>query len=87
MYFISQLLLEMYDNIKNSGNENLQQLLREQAWELKQERLKIQSLRIRKSYELLRNTSKSIPKISKMIGYNDLTFFHALFKKKTGTSP
>jgi AraC family L-rhamnose operon transcriptional activator RhaR len=47
----------------------------------------VQSLRISKSCELLRNTAESIPEISKMVGYNDLTFFHALFKKKTGTTP
>lgn len=47
----------------------------------------VQTLRINKSCELLRITSKSVGEISAMVGYNDLTFFHVVFKKKTGTSP
>ncbi|MCQ6562117.1 helix-turn-helix domain-containing protein [Paenibacillus mendelii] len=47
----------------------------------------IQNLRIEKSCDLLLQTSLSIGDISGRVGYRDIKFFHALFKKKTGMSP
>ncbi|BBH24377.1 HTH-type transcriptional activator RhaR [Paenibacillus baekrokdamisoli] len=47
----------------------------------------IQNLRIQKSCELLGYSGLSVMDISSEVGYKDVKFFHALFKKKTGTSP
>lgn len=47
----------------------------------------IQNSRIEKSCELLQRTSLAIRDIAAQVGYKDLKFFHALFKKKTGTTP
>ncbi|MBP1989216.1 AraC family transcriptional regulator [Paenibacillus eucommiae] len=47
----------------------------------------IQNLRIEHSCQLLRETSYQIHHIAELVGYQDLKFFHALFKRKTGTTP
>ncbi|GBF76040.1 hypothetical protein PA598K_04480 [Paenibacillus sp. 598K] len=47
----------------------------------------IQNVRIKKSIELLGQPAYSIQEIATLVGYRDLKFFHALFKKKTGYSP
>ncbi|MBP1996072.1 AraC family transcriptional regulator [Paenibacillus eucommiae] len=47
----------------------------------------LQNLRIEKSCELLQRSPLSVRDIASQIGYKDLKFFHALFKKKTGFSP
>ncbi|WP_020618989.1 AraC family transcriptional regulator [Paenibacillus daejeonensis] len=47
----------------------------------------IQNVRIKKSIELLGQSVFSIQEIANRVGYRDLKFFHALFKKKTGYSP
>ena len=47
----------------------------------------IQNVRVKKSLELLQNSSYSIKEIAHTVGYRDLKFFYALFKKKTGRSP
>lgn len=46
-----------------------------------------QNLRIKKSTELLEQSSLSIKEIAERVGYQDLKFYHSLFRKKTGTSP
>lgn len=47
----------------------------------------VQNLRIKKSTELLTQTSLSIREIAEMVGYRDQKFFHELFRKKTGQTP
>lgn len=47
----------------------------------------VQNLRIKKSTELLTQTSLSIKEITEMVGYRDQKFFHELFRKKTGQTP
>lgn len=47
----------------------------------------VQSLRIRKSCELLTGTTLSVAEISRRVGYADTKFFAALFRRKTGASP
>ncbi len=47
----------------------------------------LQNVRIAKSCELLAQTPDSVRDVAARVGYRDLTFFHALFKKKTGLSP
>lgn len=47
----------------------------------------VQSLRIRKSCELLAGTTLSVAAISRRVGYADTKFFTALFRRKTGVSP
>ncbi|HEY0827848.1 MAG TPA: AraC family transcriptional regulator [Bacilli bacterium] len=47
----------------------------------------VQNTRINKSCELLRGTSRKIIDIANAVGYQDLKFFYAVFKKKTGTTP
>jgi AraC-like DNA-binding protein len=46
-----------------------------------------QNLRIKKSMELLAATSLPVKDIAEKVGYRDLKFFYALFRKKTGRSP
>lgn len=43
--------------------------------------------RIRKAFNHLINTDKSITEISKTVGYEDIHYFSRLFKKKFGYSP
>lgn len=47
----------------------------------------IQNVRVKKSLDLLQHPSYSIKEIAHHVGYRDLKFFYALFKKKTGHSP
>ncbi|UVI27503.1 AraC family transcriptional regulator [Paenibacillus spongiae] len=47
----------------------------------------LQNLRIEKSCSMLLQTGFSIAEIAGRVGYRDIKFFHALFKKKTGMSP
>jgi len=47
----------------------------------------VQNLRIEKSVELLTTTSLPVKEIAAKVGYRDMKFFHALFRKKTGRSP
>lgn len=47
----------------------------------------LQNLRIKKSTELLAQTSLTIKEIAQKVGYRDMKFFYALFRKKTGHSP
>lgn len=44
-------------------------------------------LRIRRSSELLKYSSKSISEIAELCGYNSTTFFSRQFHEKTGTTP
>ncbi|MFD0710715.1 helix-turn-helix domain-containing protein [Paenibacillus sp. GCM10027626] len=47
----------------------------------------LQNLRIEKSCDLLLQSSMSVAEIAARVGYKDIKFFHALFKKKTGMPP
>lgn len=47
----------------------------------------VQNIRIMKSMELLQHSSLTIKEIAEKVGYRDLKFFYALFRKKTGQSP
>ncbi|NHN31574.1 helix-turn-helix domain-containing protein [Paenibacillus agricola] len=47
----------------------------------------IQSLRMQKCCELLKKTDHKISLVAEQIGYKDMKYFHALFKRKTGLSP
>jgi len=47
----------------------------------------VQNLRIRKSCELLRQTTMPVKDIAASVGYRDMKFFHELFRKKTGQTP
>ncbi|MCD9023860.1 AraC family transcriptional regulator [Cohnella silvisoli] len=47
----------------------------------------LQNIRMKKSTELLRHTTLTIKEIAEQVGYRDLKFFYALFRKKTGLSP
>jgi AraC family L-rhamnose operon transcriptional activator RhaR len=47
----------------------------------------IQSMRIQKCCELLTRTGDKISEIAEQVGYKDMKYFHALFKRKTGLSP
>lgn len=44
-------------------------------------------LRIEHSCRLLRTTALDVQHIANLVGYEDMKFFHALFKRKTGTTP
>jgi len=45
------------------------------------------NVRIEKAEELLRDNNYSINDIAIMCGYNDITYFHTIFKKETGITP
>ncbi|MBD2868511.1 helix-turn-helix domain-containing protein [Paenibacillus arenilitoris] len=47
----------------------------------------LQNIRIQKCCELLESTDISIHEIANLVGYLDMKFFHALFRKKTGVTP
>lgn len=47
----------------------------------------MQNLRIEKSCDLLLKSGLGVQEVAAHVGYKDLKFFHALFKKKTGMSP
>ena len=47
----------------------------------------LQNKRLSKAQELLKNTDISIADISVMIGYDNTSFFHRLFRKNFGCSP
>ena len=47
----------------------------------------VQHLRIQRSCDLLNTTNLSVQQIAQRIGYSDMKFFHALFRKITGCTP
>ena len=47
----------------------------------------ILELKLQKAKSLLLNSSLSVKEISYMVGYEDATYFTALFKKYTGFTP
>ena len=47
----------------------------------------LQSKRLNKAQELLKNTDISIADISVMVGYDNTSFFHRLFRRNFGCSP
>lgn len=47
----------------------------------------LQNIRIQRCCELLKSTEMSIQEAANQVGYQDMKFFHALFRKKTGVTP
>ncbi|WJH33844.1 AraC family transcriptional regulator [Paenibacillus sp. CC-CFT747] len=47
----------------------------------------LQNVRIQRCCELLKSTSIPIQEVANQVGYQDMKFFHALFRKKTGVTP
>ena len=47
----------------------------------------IVKVRMEEARRLLANTDKKIAEIAECVGYNDVNFFYAIFKKVEGTSP
>lgn len=47
----------------------------------------LQTLRLEAARKLLENTGLSLPKITLRVGYEDVSSFSVLFKKKTGVTP
>lgn len=47
----------------------------------------VQSVRIDEACRLLRSTDRKVADIASSVGYQDITFFNKLFRKKTGISP
>jgi AraC family L-rhamnose operon transcriptional activator RhaR len=47
----------------------------------------VQTLRIQAACDLLRMTDQPISHICEQVGYHDLSYFHTLFKRKTGSAP
>lgn len=47
----------------------------------------ISRVRIDEARRLLANTDKKISEIAELVGYNDIAFFYAVFKKQVGASP
>ncbi|MFD2114968.1 helix-turn-helix domain-containing protein [Paenibacillus yanchengensis] len=47
----------------------------------------LQNIRIQRCCELLKTTQISIQQVANQVGYQDMKFFHALFRKKIGVTP
>ncbi|MDF2836898.1 MAG: transcriptional regulator, AraC family [Paenibacillus sp.] len=47
----------------------------------------LQNIRIQRCCELLKSTEISIQEAANQVGYQDMKFFHSLFRKKTGVTP
>jgi AraC-like DNA-binding protein len=47
----------------------------------------LQNLRIERSCELLKTTNWTVQQIASQVGYQDMKYFHTLFRKITGVSP
>ncbi|MDQ8735382.1 AraC family transcriptional regulator [Paenibacillus sp. LHD-38] len=47
----------------------------------------LQNIRVQRCCELLKSTEISIQEAANQVGYQDMKFFHALFRKKTGITP
>lgn len=47
----------------------------------------VQLLRIKRCCELLKTTSMTVQQIASAVGYQDMKYFHALFRRKTGMTP
>ncbi|WIM38310.1 AraC family transcriptional regulator [Paenibacillus sp. PK4536] len=47
----------------------------------------VQKIRIQAACDLLRTTDLLISEVSEQVGYHDVSYFHALFKRKTGSAP
>jgi AraC family transcriptional regulator, L-rhamnose operon transcriptional activator RhaR len=47
----------------------------------------VQNVRIEKSCELLQTTTMPIQHVAAEVGYSDMKFYHALFRKLTGVTP
>ncbi|WP_145021406.1 AraC family transcriptional regulator [Paenibacillus sp. Y412MC10] len=47
----------------------------------------LQNIRIQRCCELLKSTELSIQEAANQVGYQDMKFFHALFRRKTGVTP
>lgn len=47
----------------------------------------VQHLRVKKCCELLKTTSITVQQIANMVGYQDMKYFHALFRHKSGMTP
>lgn len=47
----------------------------------------VQHLRIKKCCELLKTTSMTVQQIAGTVGYQDMKYFHELFRHKTGMTP
>jgi len=76
-----QELSDLFSYHKNSINRLL---ILETGMSLKNY---IIELRIRKSFELLKYSNKSISEIAELCGYNSATFFSRQFREKTGITP
>ncbi|MCL6606058.1 MAG: AraC family transcriptional regulator [Paenibacillus sp.] len=47
----------------------------------------LQAIRISEACELLRTTDRKVSDIASAVGYQDISHFYAIFKKKTGVAP
>lgn len=47
----------------------------------------VQHLRVKKCCELLKTTSMTVQQIANTVGYQDMKYFHALFRHKSGMTP
>lgn len=47
----------------------------------------VNSLKIKKAREMLRDGDLSIKEVADKVGYNNLNYFYKIFKKNTGVTP
>lgn len=47
----------------------------------------LQDMRLEKARQLLRETDSKVSSVAQQVGYNDVSYFISVFKKKTGVTP
>lgn len=47
----------------------------------------VQNLRVHRCCELLKTTGMTVQQIAGLVGYQDMKYFHALFRQRTGMTP
>ena len=84
-HLAENISLDMLSQTMNYSTAYLSRLIKKAAGQSFSELL--QELRLRRAQELLRRTDERIGDIALKTGYNDVSYFIAIFKKKTGVTP
>ncbi|GAB6930246.1 AraC family transcriptional regulator [Paenibacillus sp. JCM 10914] len=84
-HYMHELTLSHLAQISRFSERHIQRLFRRftgQSWHHY-----LQSVRIRRSRQLLRNSSDKISVVAERVGYKDIHSFNTVFKRNTGLTP
>ena len=84
-HFNQQLTLDQLAAMTGLSSRQFYRLFKQQTGQTFLQYL--QNIRMNKSCELLRNSTKKISEIANIVGYRDLKFFHSIFKRRIGVTP